>query len=299
MTLIPDSRFLEIEIAESTGRLRFEAIGTAWQIDTSRPMRADVEASIARIIDDFDRTWSRFRPDSLVSTIAATPGRHRFGAEAPALFELYRSLYDLTDGRVNPLIGRALEEWGYDRTLTLRSGPLSPIPRFDEAVSWDGEALTTVAPVVVDVGAAGKGYLVDLVARGLRAAGIDCFTIDASGDILHRGTQPLRVALEHPHDPTSAIGVANVSRAICASASNRRAWADTHHILDGVTGAPVRDVIATWVIADCGLIADGLATALFVAEPARLATRFDFDYVRMRSSGRVEASDGFDGELFA
>jgi thiamine biosynthesis lipoprotein len=44
--------------------------------------------------------------------------------------------------------------------------------------------------------------------------------------------------------------------------------------------------------------ADGLATALFFADPARLAERFDFEYVSMYSSGRVEFSPNLDGELF-
>lgn len=277
---------------------RFEALGTAWQIDTAQPLTAATHTSIARLIEQFDQTWSRFRDDSVVAEIARRPGSYKFGPEAPALFDHYRALYEATDGRMNPLVGRALEESGYNRALTLRRGPISPIPRFSDAVAWDGDTLTTLTPVVLDIGAAGKGYLVDLIAAHLIAVDIPSFTIDASGDIVHRGPRPLRVALEHPHDTTRAVGVATVTAAICASASNRRAWADTHHILDGVTGAPVRDVLATWVIAGSGLIADGLATALFVAPPETLANEFDFEYVRMLANGTLEASNGFDGELF-
>jgi ApbE family protein len=84
----------------------------------------------------------------------------------------------------------------------------------------------------------------------------------------------------------------------CASAVNRRAWGDgLHHILDARTGTPVRDVLATWVIADNATLADGIATALFLTDPPRLNKTYRFTFVRMSANG-IEASPGFDGELF-
>ncbi|MET0447232.1 MAG: hypothetical protein ABW004_02450, partial [Aeromicrobium sp.] len=66
---------------------RFEAIGTAWEIDSDEPLSPALRADIDERIASFDRTWSRFRDDSLVAHIATTPGRHVFPAEAPALFD--------------------------------------------------------------------------------------------------------------------------------------------------------------------------------------------------------------------
>ncbi|MBV6760325.1 FAD:protein FMN transferase [Rhodococcus opacus] len=54
---------------------------------------------------------------------------------------------------------------------------------------------------MTDVGAAGKGYLVDLVSRTLTEEGIDRFLVDASGDMRHRGAEAVRVGLEHPGFP--------------------------------------------------------------------------------------------------
>ncbi len=228
-------------------------------------------------------------------------GRFEFPDDAPALFALYRDLYDCTAGAVSPLVGRALEQWGYDSAYSLRAASvIDPVPRWDDAIAWDGSALETVGPVVVDVGAAGKGYLVDLVGGVLADAGIHSFTIDASGDIVHRGGRALRVALEDPRDARKAIGVATLGDgALCASATTRRAWPGAHHMIDAITGLPTDAVIATWAAAPTGLVADGLATALFFADPAGLADRFDFEWVRMLRSGEVQSSAGFDGEVFA
>jgi len=283
---------------------RFDAIGTHWQIDTPDALAAPVLESVLALCERFDRSWSRFRTDSLVHRMSVEPGSYVLPPEAPALMDLYRDLYETTDGAVNPLVGHALEQLGYDRSYSLRpTGAVITVPRWEDAVSWDGRTLHTRRPVVLDIGAAGKGYLADLVGDELRRNGIVAFTVDASGDILHApapGAPSLRVALEHPSDPSKAIGVARLpGGAICASASNRRAWPGAHHILDALSGRPVDDVVAAWAIAPTALVADGLATALFVADPARLEERFEMQWVRMLSRGRIETSAGFDGEVFA
>jgi FAD:protein FMN transferase len=281
--------------------VRFDAIGTGWQIDTAEPIAPDLAARIHARIDDFDRTYSRFRDDSLVSTIARSPGTFGFPDDAAALFDVYRRLYAATDARMSPLVGRSMDDLGYDRAYSLRpTGVVRPAPGWDEAFAWDGRALTTLRPVSIDVGAAGKGYLVDLVLGLLAEAGHTEAIVDASGDIRHSGAEPIRVALEHPKDSSKAIGIANIGNgSICASASNRRAWGEgLHHVVDATTGLPTRRVIATWAITTLALEADGLATALFFTDPERLEGEFSFDWVRMLSDGRVEWSTGLDGEIF-
>ena len=306
---------------------RFDAIGAPWRIDTPEPLGADVVAEVAARIDEFDRTYSRFRDDSLVSRIKREPGRHTFPADAAPLFDLYRRLYTATDGAVSPLVGERLENLGYDRSYSLTPSPTAVrVPSWDNAFHWDGEALTTARPVLLDVGAAGKGYLVDLVAGILADAGMTEYVVDASGDLVHRGTTPLRVALEHPRDPTRAIGVVTLSNAaLCASASNRRAWgAGLHHVLDAITGEPTSRVIATWAVVAAQpttgathlptMTADGLATGLFFRSTDELGASFGasasttangtdgtpgaFQAVRMLADGSIDSSSNFSGELF-
>ncbi|HOB56963.1 MAG TPA: FAD:protein FMN transferase [Rhodoglobus sp.] len=276
-------------------------MGTGWQIDTAEPISTDLRAAIAARIETFDRAWSRFRDDSLVSRIARTPGSYRLPDEADELLSLYRDLYEATDAAVSPLVGRALEALGYDRAYSLRpSGPPAPPPAWEDAIAWDGSTLTTVRPVLLDVGAAGKGLLVDIVTELLVGAGHTDLIVDGSGDIRQVGPEPIRVGLEHPLDATKAIGIANVhNQAICSSATNRRAWgAGLHHVIDATTGLPTSSVIATWAIAATAMLADGLSTALFFADPARLNERYDFTFARVFSTGRVEFSPHLDGELF-
>ena len=279
----------------------FEAIGTAWQIDTREPLPDDVQADVLGCIEEFDRTWSRFRDDSLVTAIARGAGEWELPDHADRLLGFYDDLHDATAGAVNPLVGRTLSDLGYDASysLTATSAPAA-VPAWD-SVSRNGRMIVTIEPVLLDVGAAGKGLLVDEVSSIISRHTLQ-FTVDASGDIYHGGTTPIRVALEHPADPTRAVGIAELDPedTLCASATNRRAWGDgLHHVLDARTGRPTSDVVATWVVvAQSCMWADGLATAHFFAEPQMLMDRFQHEYVRMHADGRIEWSPDFPGEIF-
>ena len=281
---------------------RFDGIGTRWEISTSRPLDTRVRARLLAIVERYDGEWSRFRSDSTVSAMAREPGRYELPTEAADLGRLYRSLFDITGGAMTPLIGGSLERLGYDAAYSLRpAGTALPAPRWEDVLKWDGNVLTTSAPLVLDIGAAGKGQLVDLLAIELRSCGVDSFVIDASGDLLQRGPHPVSVALEHPYDPARAIGTVLVTNgALCASASNRRAWGDgLHHVLDGTTGLPVSTAVATWAMAESTLVADALATALFFVPGTKLERSYDFSWLTVFSDGSAAYSAGFEGTLFS
>ncbi|WP_104061158.1 FAD:protein FMN transferase [Arthrobacter sp. 4R501] len=281
---------------------RFDGIGTRWEISTPRPLDASVRARLLALVERYDGDWSRFRPNSTVGAMAQQPGRYELPPEAADLGRLYRSLYEITGGAMTPLIGGSLERLGYDAAYSLRpAGNALPAPRWEDVLAWDGNVLTTTAPLVLDIGAAGKGQLVDLLAIELRSCGVDSFVIDASGDLLHRGPNPVSVAMEHPYDPARAIGTVPLAGgALCASASNRRAWGDgLHHVLDGITGLPVSTAVATWTMAESTMVADALATALFFVPGKELERSFDFSWLTVFSDGSAAYSAGFEGTLFS
>lgn len=286
--------------AEWSG-FRFSGIGTSWEISTPEVLPGRIRRQLLEVVEDYDRTYSRFRADSLVSGLAAAPGQRILPPGGEDLATIYATLYRLTAGAMTPLIGASLEGLGYGPgyELKARAEPVPP-PPWEGNLDWSGRTIATSAPVVLDVGAAGKGQLVDLLADTLQSNGVSRFIVDGSGDMLHSGPDSLEVALEHPYDPSQAIGTVLLrNAALCASAANRRAWGDgLHHVLDGATGRPIRTVVATWTIAQDCLVADALATALFLAEPERLAEEFEFEWLQVFSNGSAAFSPGFEGRLF-
>jgi FAD:protein FMN transferase len=281
----------------------FGAIGTHWEIDTVDPLDDGIKATVSNRIEEFDQVYSRFRDDSVVTEISRRAHTIELPEDAIGLFALYKALYDATGGALSPLVGDALNHLGYDASYRLTSlpGPPPPVPAFDEVLSLEGRTLTCYRPVTIDIGAVGKGYLVDIVGKLLEDEGITAFTIDASGDLLHRGDSPESVGLENPRDPERVVGVATVANgALAASATNRRMWGDgVHHIIDGLTGLPTASIEATFVIADSAALADGVATALFMATPEELAPVGDYEWLIMSSDGSLRASPRFPGEVFS
>ncbi|MFI8593664.1 FAD:protein FMN transferase [Microbacterium sp. NPDC078428] len=284
----------------ATHRWGFEAIGTRWEIQAPRPLTGPERARVRSVVDEFDAQWSRFRPDSVVSQLGRAGGSLPAPPDAADMLAAYAELSAATAEAVNPLVGAALERLGYDRAYSFRAGAPLPAPDgWRETLSVGDGRLVLGGPAVIDVGALGKGRLVDLVAAALPDDVAEHAVVDAGGDLLARGA-PLRVGLEHPYDPSRAIGVWEVrDAALCASATNRRSWGDgLHHVLDARTGVPVRTVVATWAVGGDAMRADAVATALFFEGGPQLAHRWGVAWVRMLSSGRVEYSPGCAATLF-
>lgn len=275
---------------------RFDALGTAWSIETRQPLAETIRQDITGALDRYDKTYSRFRDDSLVTTIAKAPGSYTFPNDFSALFSLYETCYRLSGGRMTPLIGNVLAAAGYDKDYSFETRQLPDVPPLESVVTWDGaHRLTTSQPVLFDVGAAGKGQAVDMIAQLLESQKILDYVIDASGDIYHHRNTPERVGLEHPDDTSKVVGEIHLNNmSLCASASNRRAWHNWHHIIDAKTKRPVRDVRASWVIASTTLIADAVASLLFfVNDTTELLKTYDVKYVRLLADDTIETSENF------
>lgn len=274
-------------------RLDFEAIGTVWTIEFVAP-RSQVQ-SIANLVTQriaqFDKDYSRFRADSWVTHAGRHIGSHQTPADFAPLYTLYQTMYRLTDGAVTPLIGDAMERAGYDANYSLRPGKLEAIPPLDDVLSFGTNTLHVKQHCVLDFGAAGKGYLVDLVADIIEQQGINHYIIDAGGDIRSRSPTPELIGLENPEHTESIIGAVPLhNTSLCASAGNRRTWGEYHHILDPRTLTSTQAITATWVIAADTMTADGLATCLFFSDSVRLTKEFDFEYVLVRHDGRIQKS---------
>ncbi len=284
---------------------QFEAIGTQWTIDIGQPTlkasQSELEQAIHKRIREFDQYYSRFKADSEISRMAQQAGTYTLPEDGFILLEFYKKLYDLTNGLVTPLIGQVMEQAGYDANYSLLPKNITSPPTWDEVLQYNTQSLTLLKPALLDFGAAGKGYLIDLVAEQIKNFGITNFCIDAGGDIVEQSQNwpALRVGLEDPQDTTKVIGVVELlNGSLCASAGNRRQWQDFNHIINPKTKTSTNDIAATWVYASNGLTADGLATAIFFTKPEELQSHFNFEYLIMYKDRTTKRSTGFPAKLF-
>lgn len=281
----------------------FEAIGTKWTIDTRAPLSRNETAQIAQYIDAFDAAYSRFRSDSLVSKLFATTDAVEFPASITEILGLYTALNKHSGGKINPLVGESLARLGYDASYSLRPSTPLPAPSYTSTLLLRDHAVQLTTPAVLDIGAIGKGYLVDAIAT-IIGKYHDSFTVDGSGDIVVGSKNWETIGLEHPRDPARVIGIVRLQDAsLCASGIGKRAWGNgLHHILNATTGLPAdTDILATWAIAPTATLADALATGLFFIEATALQTEFGpFYYMVMHTNGAIEHNIPAEvGEIFA
>jgi len=282
--------------------LSFEAIGTQWVIDcfNSFVKKEKILNILLDRSDSFDKTYSRFREDSLISEISKKKGRYNFPQDSQMLFALYDKLYKITDGKFTLLIGNTLSEAGYDKNYSLKPGFIEKVPKDSEVYSWKYPVLTVEKPYILDFGGLGKGYLIDIFSNLLKENGINSFCVDGGGDMYCSNlSEPLRVGLENPNENKQVIGVIDINnKSIAASSGNRRKWSKYHHIIDPDTLNSPDAVLASWAIAKDAITADGLATCLFLVSPQKLEKYFDFEYFILRPDFTFEKSKNFSAELY-
>ncbi|HUD04317.1 MAG TPA: FAD:protein FMN transferase, partial [Candidatus Paceibacterota bacterium] len=253
-------------------------------------------------IDIFDKTYSRFRTDSLVAEISEKVGAYIFPDDVEKLFSIYRKMFVLTDGLMTPLVGNLISDLGYDRMYSLKPKEKINQPKvWDEVMSYVHPQLTTKEPVLLDFGAAGKGYLIDIVAEIIDEADIKNFLINAGGDIRCESAteEKFTIGLENPKDFKQIIGTVSIAKgSICGSSGNRRRWDKYHHIINPKTLSSPENILALWVVADTTILADALSTALFFIEPEIAQKEFTFEYLILYPDFSIKVSDDFPGEFF-
>lgn len=236
------------------GTGRWPALGTSASVVVSdraalAAARAAVEAELAAV----DLACSRFRPDSDLSRLNARAGRPvRVGALLLDAIAVALRAAVLTNGIVDPTIGRALILAGYDRDFAELSGAHARlVARRVEgwrAVSVDADRSEVRLPtgVRLDLGATAKALAADRAAAAAAAAapGVGVL-VNLGGDIAVTGPAPaggwgVRVAEDHQAPPDAPGQTLAISAGgLATSSTTVRRWGeDAHHIIDPRTGLP-------------------------------------------------------------
>ena len=276
----------------------WRAIGTGVRLVVLDGDLAAARAAVERVLDDVDRAYSRFRPDSeLVALNAARGARVRVSpllarALAGALEAARR-----TGGAVDPTVGRALRITGYDADFDRVAGTtrpleltLAPVPGWS-VIAFDAAAQTVRVPsdVELDLGSTGKGLAADLcAAAALEAVGPDAGAlVSLGGDVATAGRAPeggwrILMAEDSRADADGPGEVVAIERgALATSSTTVRRWhtssgVTAHHIVDPRTGLPAKTPWRTaTVVADTCEAANAASTAAIVlghAAPDWLAT---------------------------
>ncbi len=280
--------------------LYYDALGTTFDVHLFSDHEQDaVDQSIRDYLILFENNYSRFRNDSLLSSFAHQVGIIEVPEECVSMIQFFETIESLTDGIFTPCIGRALHDIGYDRDYSfVEKKEKMIIPRLSDVVRMiDEQHIELLQPFLFDFGGIAKGWCIDSIATILERFHHSSFLINGSGDVLYRGEKTLRCGLEDPHDALKAIGIFPLTHgSLCGSSGSRRTWENHHHIVNPRTHESPTNILATWVWSERALIADTLATCLFLVEPDLLSEHFSFEYCILREDFSVSCSPHFSAE---
>jgi thiamine biosynthesis lipoprotein len=232
---------------------------TVWST-TARLVVTDAEAlpaARAIVVDQLaaiDQACSRFRDDSEIRELERSGGRPVH--VSPLLGELLAAALAAarrTNGDVDPTVGTALAELGYDRDLAQVAGVSirlrsRPVPGWQQ-VQQRGRWVQVPEGVGLDLGATGKAFAADrcaaMVADRLNVGAL----VSLGGDIATAGPAPYggwRIRVQDlPGDPSCTIALP-AAAAVATSSTQHREWrngADVlHHVLNPRTGRPAARV---------------------------------------------------------
>ena len=275
------------------------ALGSSVRVVVTRPQSLSrAKAAVDQVLRAIDEAASRFREDSELSRLNATPDRvvKVTPLLARAIGEALRGA-GLTDGAVDPTVGHAVRLAGYDADFE-SVAPFGDslhlvarrIPGW-QAVQFSAATRSVLIPrgVELDLGATAKALAADMAAAAAfyavsKQGGV---LVSLGGDIAVAGEPPAQGwSIQASEDATTPISDADEAVSISSggmatSGTTVRRWVRgqtvLHHIIDPSTGLPANSQwrTATVVAGSCvdANIASTAAIVLSGRAPAWLEER--------------------------
>ena len=258
----------------------FSALGTTATLVVTEPAALPRSRRILdEVLADIDRSCSRFRADSDLSRVNDAGGQPV--TVSPTLIDavdVALRAARLTDGDVDPTIGKALRLLGYDRdfaTVAATGGPLSYVA--ERVPGWwtvdvDHTAGTVRVPdgVQLDLGATAKALAADRAAAAIAQDPGGGVLVSLGGDVAVAGSAPragwaVLVTDDHaagPDAPGETVAIRTGGMATSSTAVRRWRRGDdaVHHIVDPATSHAADAVWRTVTVVAASCVDANIAT---------------------------------------
>lgn len=147
-------------------------------------------------------------------------------------------------------------------------------------ISPDGKILLKREEMSIDLGGIAKGYAVDRAFELLKGMGYRNLIVNAGGDLKVGGMkfgEPWSIGIRDPRDPRDQeklIAKIKLTKGAIATSGDYEKYFISqgkryHHILNPKDGLPAEGCRSVSVLCEEGILADALATAIFVLGPEK------------------------------
>lgn len=292
---------------EPAAEATFTAMDTVMTIEVlSVEDSADAQALVRDCIDivsDIEKRMSRTLEDSEIYAFNHSEKGALLSDDTAWLIRTALEISELSDRAFDITVAPLVDLWDIKNAQAPPAqediDELLPIVGY-EHLSFDGNFLFKDDPrVMIDLGAAAKGYALSAACRYLEENGVLCAVLNFGGNVGLIGKRSdgsdWRVGIKDPDSPSSLSGIYSVgSGAVSVSGDYERYFVFEgvryHHILSPQSGYPASLCRSCAVYCADAVVADMLSTALFVAgkdgaEKIYSSGRFDFEYVIFTDDG--------------
>ena len=291
-----------------------------YQVGRLAPSALVCEQRITNELRRLERIFNVYDPDSELSALIRVVGEHHSGPggiENPAVVDVSSELasvlqlslewHDQSNGRFNPLLGKAVMLWasGGDSDMVPEPGQMEwAVAGIGEMpYSVDGQTVTASGRLDgLNLNSLAKGWVLDrAVGQSDPSSAVRSIYVNAGGDICRRGRGELQVRIENPlkpydnAEPLLTVGFAEGG--LATSGGSRRpveiGGERYSHLLDAKTGRPANEVAAATVVAADTATADVLATVLAVSSLHHAVQLLSSDlFDRYGAAALLVAADG-------
>jgi FAD:protein FMN transferase len=280
-------------------------MGTVIEITAYGPEQKPLERAVGQAFAEMARIenlMTPHQPQSDVAHLSAADGPLQVSPETAAVIAAGLKVGAASDGAFDMGLGRLKDLWDIE-------GEHPRIPGAEELraalvgtgagdLRLAGRTVTKRDPrLLVDLGGIAKGYAVDRAIAVLQAAGVKHAAVNAGGDIRllgGRGDRPWKIGIQHPRRKDAILATLELANTAVVTSGDYERFFERdgvryHHLFDPKTGQPARLCRSVTIVAPEAMLADALATAVFVLGPVagpELLQRFP------GCEGLIVAADG-------
>lgn len=251
-------------------------MGTFWEVTSPDKKAGEIVFSEAKRIENL---LSKYIPESEISQLNRT-GRLKVSPETFYIIKRSKEFWQETGGAFDITVAPLVDIWGFSDqkhkvpseglikdTLRLVGSDKIILHEKDNMVEFKFSGMK------IDLGAIAKGFALDCAVTKLKEKNISSCLINAGGQIYALGKGPegnWRVAIQNPRQrQVSKIIELEKEESVSTSGDYEQFFFDNgkrySHILNPLTGYPADSgIFSVTIVADSGLTADALSTAVFV-----------------------------------
>lgn len=272
------------------------------------------------MLDALDDTLSRTKSDSLITRINDNAYSSAVDVDAATynMLKTCTQLSDLTDGAFDITLGNISDMWGFGKENAVKPGNTElkklagrknyeniVFNYYEQTVAFSSDGFS------IDLGAAAKGYAMDMMDTYLRDSGVTSAVVDFGGSILTIGDNNgeswnITITADETNSP---VGTLKVNEGYIATSNGAKRFVEYdgvkyHHIIDPDTSYPADSgVKSCTVYSESGLISDALSTAFFVMgadKTAEFYSKYNIaEYIITLTDGTIITSDGIAADFTA